>query len=85
MKSFLEDRLGNLSKYVFSYLPEYENKEKRNYMKIPNTAKASIRLSLSPNATAMICSEFLKDLITAGYLSADKKFLAVDRMKVERA
>ena len=82
---FLQLKLGNLSKYVLQYVPELQKKLKRNYMPIPNTAKASLRMSISPKATAIICSEFLKDLIAAGYLAKDMSYLACDRMKVERA
>ena len=82
---FFEEKLGKASTFVFQYLPEMKRKTKKNEMTIPNTARASLRCSVSPRATAMICSEFLKDLIVAGHVSEDKSYLACDRMKVERA
>ena len=86
VRMFLEEKLGKASVYVLQYLPEMNTKpKKRNDMAIPNTARASLRCSVSPGASAMICSEFLKDLIAAGHLSEDMSYLACDRMKVERA
>ena len=85
VRTFFEQQLGHVSSFLFEYVPEYKKKEKRNDLLLHNTAKASLRCSLSPNATALICSEFLKDLIEAGHLSKDLSYLACDRKKVERA
>ena len=42
---------------------------KQNYMKIPNTALASLRFDISPAATSAIVSAFLQDLIKSNYLT----------------
>lgn len=55
---------------------------KRNMMSISNTCSASIRFGVSDGATAAIVSGFLKDMISAGHLEANKSYLAVDRSKV---
>ena len=43
------------------------------------------RFEISPAAAAAVASGFLKDLISAGYLSKDMSFLAVDPSKLRRA
>ena len=50
-----------------------------------NTAKASLRCSVSPVAAATIAYAFLKDLIAAGYLGSDMAFLACCPIKLVRA
>ena len=85
VKKFLHHKIGRVSKYVFQYLPEYQIKPKKNFMSIPNTAKASLRCSISAHDTAMLCSEFLKDFINTGHLSEDMRYLACDSNKIERA
>ena len=54
-------------------------------MSLHNTARASLHCTISPHDTAMICTEFLKDLIAGGHLSQEMSFLACDPSKVERA
>ena len=54
-------------------------------MPVMNTAKASLRCSVSPVAAATIASEFLKYLIAAGYLGSDMAFLACGPGKLVRA
>ena len=79
----LHVKLGKCAHMVVQYLNR--SKLKRNTMPVPNTAKASIRWGLSPPATATIVSAFLKDLIEAGHLSSDMKYLACDPSKLVRA
>ena len=54
-------------------------------MKIENTARASLRCGISPGAAAMIASSFLKDLIEAGHIPLEKKYLVCDVSKLQRA
>ena len=79
----LDEKLGDLSYLVKRFLDK--PKQKRNTMKIPNTAKASLRFGVSPAASAAIASSFLQDLISAGHLSSDKLYLVCDAFKLERA
>ena len=85
VRNMLEKKLGRVSHFVLDYLPSYKSREKRNTMSLKNTAEASLRCSLSPHDTAIICTEFLKDLISAGYLSQDMAYLACDKSKLVRA
>ena len=69
VRQLLKEKLGSVSSFVFQYIPDYQQKQKKNNMPLTNTAKASLRCNLTPHDTALICSEFLKDLIAAGHLS----------------
>lgn len=79
----LDEKLGQCAHMVVRYLSR--SKPKRNTMPVMNTAKASLRCCVSPVAAATIASEFLKDLIAAGYLGSDMAFLACDPSKLVRA
>ena len=54
---------------------------KQNYMKIPNTAPASLRFDISPAVTPAIESAFLQDLIKSNYLTPKMANLACDPKK----
>ena len=79
----LTDKLGDGAYLVKRFLDKPESK--RNTMPVINTARASLRYSVSPAATAAIASEFLKDLIAAGHLSQEMAYLACDPSKLVRA
>lgn len=79
----LTDKLGDEAYLVKRFLDKPESK--RNTMPVINTARASLRYSVSPAATAAIASEFLKDLIAAGHLSPEMAYLACDPSKLVRA
>ena len=79
----LDDKLGSAAHLVTRYL--IRSKPKRNTMPVLNTAMASLRCSVSPVAAATIASEFLKDLIAAGFLGSDMAYLACDPSKLVRA
>ena len=79
----LKQKLGELSYLVVQYLDR--PRPKRNMMPVINTAKASIRRGMSPADAATVASEFLKDLIAAGFLQPEMSYLACDPSKMERA
>ena len=81
--TMLEEMLGPAAYLVPRYFNRLESR--RNTMRIPNTARASLRCGISPAAAATITMEFLKDLIAAGHLSPDMSYLACDRNKLDRA
>ena len=68
-------------------IPSFENAgiSKRNYLDIPNTAAAALRYQVSSTAAAAITSGYLADLIKGGVLTQDKKYLAVDKKKIQRS
>ena len=76
----LRDRLGDLAPLVMGYLV----KGQRSYMPVNHTAAASLRYDVSSAAAAAIATGYLKDLIAAGHLPADKAYLALDPSKVRR-
>lgn len=76
----LRDRLGDLAPLVTRYLV----KAQRSYMAVSHTAAASLRYDVSSAAAAAVATGYLKDLIAAGHLPADKAYLALDPSKVRR-
>ena len=85
MNILLEQKLGDKAYLVKRYLVLSKTGSKRNTMPVPNTALASLRFCVSPAAAATIASEFLKDLISAGYLAPEMAYLACDPNKLVRA
>ena len=58
---------------------------KRNHLDISSAAVASVRFGVSSTATAAIINGLLGDLVKAGHLDEDKKYLLCDTKKVFRA
>ena len=56
-----------------------------NTMSLTNTAMACVRYGVSAAAGAAIASEYLKDLISSGYLAPEMSYLACSRFKIMRA
>ena len=99
VESLLANELGDKASLVSRYLDGPP--AKRNTMPVFNTARATIRFvmmclypciqyfvfryQVSPAAGAAIASQFLKDLINAGYLPPEMVFLACDPSKLVRA
>ena len=83
--SNVEDRTNNIIRT--EKIPSFENAgiSKRNYLDIPNTAAAALRYQVSSTAAAAITSGYLADLIKGGVLTQDKKYLAVDKKKIQRS
>ena len=76
----------SLIEYALSYIyPNGEMLANKNFMNIENTAKASLRCGVSPGATAMIVSSYLKDLISEGHIPKEKSYLICDVNKICRA
>ena len=76
----LKERLGSLADLVGRYLGR--SWIKKNTMKIPNLAAASLRFDVSPAAAAACGTGMLKDLMNAGYISPDMSYLTCDPNKV---
>ena len=65
--------------------PKYDEFSKRNNMDLSLVAATSMRYEVSVRGTSAICTSFLGDLINAGELPSDKRYLAVDPRKLRRA
>ena len=56
----------------------------KTYMKVTNTAAASLRFDLCPAATSAVVSGFLQDLIQEGILLKEQSYFACDPKKIGR-